>query len=98
MEVFDKNGTTIQTGLATVNHEKFINEILPRFEKIMIGVRGGKEPLAYIYFEVSKHDVINVIRLNHCKVTFSIMFNSKVKEGLVDILYIKRIKPVYRIV
>jgi hypothetical protein len=64
----------------------------------MVGVGGGKEPFVYIYFEVLKRDVINVIRMNNCKVTFSIMFNSKVKEGLVDILYIKRIKPVYHIV
>jgi len=92
MEVIDKKGVTIQTGFATVTHDKFLNEILPQFEKIMVGVGGGQEPFAYIYFEVEKQDVIDTIRMNQCKVTFSIMFNSKVREDMQDILYIKKLK------
>jgi hypothetical protein len=92
MEVVDKNGITIQTGFATVGHEKFLKEIIPSFDRVMVGVGGGKEPFAYIYFEVSRQDVIDTVRMNQCKVTFSIMFNSRVSEKLLDILYIKKLK------
>lgn len=92
MEVVDKKGVTIQTGFATVDYKKFLSEILPTFEKVMVGVGGGKEPFAYIYFEVSKQDIIDTVRMNQCKVNFSILFNSKVKKGLMDILYIKKLK------
>jgi len=92
MEVVDKKGVTIQTGWATVSHDKFLNEIVKGFKHIRVGVIGCKEPFACTYFKVSKKEVIDIVRMNQCKVRFSIMFNSKVQTHLEDVLYINELK------
>lgn len=92
MEVVDKKGQIISTEWETVNHEIFLNEIIKPFTQIMVGVGGGKEPFACVYFVVSKQDVIDTVRMNEMEVTYSIMFNSKVQPKLKDVLYIKKLK------
>jgi len=90
--IVDKKGNIIQSGWATVSHEKFLNEIIKGAKHIRVGVGGGKEPFACIYFKVSKKEVIDIVRTNQCNVRFSIMFNSKFKDNLEDILYINQLK------
>lgn len=92
MEVVDKKGVTIQSEWVTVSHDKFLNEIVKVFKHIRVGVTGGKEPFAYTYFKVSKKEVIEIVRMNQCKVRFSIMFNSKVQSNLENVLYINELK------
>lgn len=92
MEVVNKKGVTIHSGWATVSHDKFLKEIVKGFKHIRVGVIGGKKPFTCTYFKVKKKEVIDIVRMNQCKVRFSIMFNSKVQPLLEDVLYINELK------
>lgn len=93
MEVINANGETIITDFKTVRCGVFLKTILPQFEIVMVGVSGGREPYAHIYFQIDKQEAHNVIDMCQCDVTFSIMYNSKVKSDMIDYLYIKKLKP-----
>jgi hypothetical protein len=92
MEVVDKKGVVIHTGWADCTWDFFLKEVLPPFKEIRVGVEGGKQPFAHVFFKAAKKEVIEIVRMNQMMVTFSIMFNSKVQEDLKDVLYIKKLK------
>ena len=60
MEVVDKKGIIIQTGIATVKHDYFLKNIINGFKEVRVGVGGGKPPFKYIYLRVTKKEVIQV--------------------------------------
>ena len=91
MEVIDKKGTVIGTENKTVSHDEFI-KITESFKEIRAGIEGGIEPFPYIYLKVDKEEVIDTVRMNQMKVTYSIMYNSRIQKHLDDILYIHKMK------
>lgn len=91
MEVVNKNRIIIQSDWSVCDCNYFLKKILPTFTEIRVGVEGGQEPFAHIFFKVNKKEVIDIVKMNKMTVTFSIMFNSRVKENLKDILYIKKL-------
>ena len=91
IEVVDKKGVVIQTADKKVAYTEFLN-IIKKFKCIMVGVGGGEKPFNYVYFKVSKKDIIRIVRMNMMEVTYSIMYNSKVQKHLDDILYVSKMR------
>lgn len=96
MIVVNKKGETIRTEPVTVSHTKFLEEIIKPFKHIRAGVGGGKKPFKYIYLKVDKKEVVDTVRSNQMKVTYSIMYNSRMNEELgrkyQDALYIHKMR------
>ncbi len=92
MELVSKKGEIINTDWTTVDHTEFIDNIIKKFSIVMVGVCGGKQPFEYIYFKVSKADITDTVRMGQMKVTYSIMYNSKVNSKMKDILYINKLR------
>ena len=92
METVDKKGTMIQTGKATVSYIKFLKDIIKPFKEIRVGVKCSNPPFSHIYLKTYKKELIDIIRIDQMRVTFSIMFNSRVKKNTHDILYIHKLK------
>lgn len=92
METVDKKGLVIQTGWATIDSHRFINEILKGAKEVRVGVAGSKPPFAHVFLKVAKKEVIQIVRMGQYNVTFSIMFSSRVDEKLNDVVYINKLK------
>lgn len=90
-EVVDKEGNTIQTSSKTVDCDQFL-KIVDEFESIRVGVEGGNPPFNKVYFAVNKQEVIDIIRMNKMKVTYSIQYNSLVNTKLEDTLFIDKLE------
>lgn len=90
-EVIDKKGNVIFTSLKTVDCDQFL-KIVHEFESIRVGVQGGNPPFDKIYFGVDKEEVINIVRMDKMKVTYSIQYNSLVDIKLKDILFISKLE------
>lgn len=91
MEVVNKKDQVITTSAKTVTYDKFL-VILKPFKEVRVGVASGEQPFRYIYLKATKKEVTEIVRMNRMKVTYSIMYNSKVQKNLHDILYIQRMK------
>lgn len=94
MEWVDKKGQVILTNPITVSHDVFLT-IIKRFTHIRVAVAGGKGAFPYTYFKVSKKEVIDVVRMQQMKVTYSITYNSKVQPKLKDVLFIQKLRMTF---
>lgn len=91
METVDKNPKSIRTEDKTVSCDVIL-DIIPKFNRVMVGVHGGEPPFEYVYLEVSNKKLIDIINLIQADVTYSIMYNSNMNPKLEDILYINKMK------
>lgn len=92
MKVVDKKGIVVTTKTKTISSNVFIQEVLPKFKHIRVGVSGGKPPFKYTYFKVSKKEVTQIVIMNQMRVKYSIMYNSRVDSKLEDVLYIESLR------
>lgn len=76
----------------TVGYKCFLGKILPNYSHVRVGVKHSEPPFENVYFKVSKKEVNEIIRMGQMTVTFSIMYNSRVKKDLKDVLYINKLR------
>ena len=88
----EKTGEIIHTLQKTVDHKEFLSDILNNFKEVRVGVENGIKPFDYVYFKVAKKEVREIVRTNKSEVTYSIMYNSKVKPEMKDILYLHKVR------
>ncbi len=82
---------TIQSEDITVDWRMFLQDI-KKYSHIRVGVKHQEPPFENVYFKAIKKEVIDIVRMNQMDVTYSIMWNSRARKDLKDVMYISKLK------
>lgn len=82
----------VEYEIKTLPYAEFLKRIKPFREfRVKFKLRNAP-PFNYIYFRITKTELINIVRMNQMRVQFEIRYNSKVQKHLRDIVYIRKMR------
>lgn len=81
----------IDTGIIKTDYQTFL-DMLSKFDEVRVAVPGGESPFEHVFILAQMSDVKHTVEQFKMDVTYSVMYNSKVKPEYTDNLYIHTMK------